>query len=140
MRRAITIGAIAVVAALAFSLWPRSDHMNHNGADKGPLAAVDLPAELSQNAQIGKEMFEANCTACHGDNAAGREDIGPPLVHIIYEPNHHSDESFQRAAAMGVRRHHWPFADMPAVDGLSREDVSMIITYIRELQRANGIE
>jgi len=28
---------------------------------------------------------------------------------------------------------------MPAVEGLTRGDIKMIIAYIRELQRANGI-
>jgi len=40
---------------------------------------------------------------------------------------------------MGVRGHHWPFGDMPPVEGVTRGDVTMIIAYIRELQRANGI-
>ena len=58
---------------------------------------------------------------------------------MIYEPSHHGDEAFQRAAAVGVRGHHWPFGDMPPVEGVTRGDVTMIIAYIRELQRANGI-
>jgi len=40
---------------------------------------------------------------------------------------------------LGVRAHHWSFGNMPAVEGLTRADVKMIIAYIRELQRANGI-
>ncbi|MDC0329233.1 c-type cytochrome, partial [bacterium] len=70
---------------------------------------VLLPDTLSKNAQIGKLAFEAKCTSCHGTNAAGRDGVAPPLVHIIYESNHHGDESFQRAVAMGVQAHHWSF-------------------------------
>jgi hypothetical protein len=40
---------------------------------------------------------------------------------------------------MGVQAHHWSFGNMPAVEGLTRGDVKMIIKYIRELQRENGI-
>ena len=58
---------------------------------------------LSQNAQIGQLGFEAKCAACHGLNAAGQDGVAPPLVHIIYEPSHHGDEAFQRAASLGVR-------------------------------------
>lgn len=107
----------------------------------GSLALVDiqLPDTLSGNVQIGRRAFEANCTARHGVNAAGRDGVAPPLVHAIYEPSHHGDESFQRAVAMGVRGHHWPFENMPPVEGLTRADVAMIVTYIRELQRANDI-
>ncbi|MFZ8875205.1 MAG: cytochrome c, partial [Paracoccaceae bacterium] len=61
------------------------------------------------------------------------------LVHKIYEPSHHGDQSFQMAVAMGVRSHHWKFGNMPAIEGLSREDVFQITQYVRELQRANGI-
>jgi mono/diheme cytochrome c family protein len=106
---------------------------------EGALANVLLPDTLSQNAQIGKLAFEVKCVSCHGTNATGQAGVAPPLVHIIYEPNHHGDESFQRAAALGVRAHHWSFGNMPAVEGLTRADVKMIIAYIRELQRANGI-
>ena len=73
-------------------------------------------------------------------NGVGQEGLAPPLVHNIYEPGHHGDEAFQRAVAVGVRRHHWPFGDMPPVEGLSRADVALIVAYIRELQSANGIE
>ena len=49
------------------------------------------------------------------------------------------DEAFQRAVANGVRAHHWPFGSMPPVEGLTRGDVQMIVAYVREMQRANGI-
>ncbi len=106
----------------------------------GALASVIVPDQLSDNAAIGKRAFEANCAACHAVNAAGQDGVAPPLIHKIYEPSHHGDESFQRAVALGVRSHHWPFGDMPAVDGVGRADVTYIIAYIRELQRANGIQ
>ena len=102
-------------------------------------ANVILLKTLSQNAQSGKRGFEAKCAACHGVNAAGQDGVAPPLVHKVYEPSHHGDESIQRAASLGVRAHHWPFGNMPAVEGLTRGDIKMIIAYIRELQRANGI-
>lgn len=104
------------------------------------IADVLLPESLSARADAGKTAFEAKCAACHGTNAAGRQDVAPPLVHMIYEPSHHGDEAFQRAVAFGVQAHHWPFGNMPAIDGLSRGQVSKIVTYIRELQRVNGID
>ncbi|MYH57910.1 MAG: cytochrome c [Boseongicola sp. SB0675_bin_26] len=104
------------------------------------LAIITVPESLSSSAQVGRVAFEAKCSVCHEGNAVGREDIAPPLVHKIYEPSHHGDEAFQRAVAIGVRQHHWPFGDMPPVEGLTRGDVAMIIAYVRELQRANGID
>lgn len=103
------------------------------------MIAVAQPDALSADAQIGKRAFESACASCHGANAAGQDGVAPPLIHKIYEPGHHGDESFQRAAAMGVRAHHWRFGDMPAVEGVTRGDVAMITAYIRELQRENGI-
>ncbi len=41
----------------------------------------------------------------------------PRLVHKIYEPNHHADFAFQRAAAQGVKAHHWKFGNMPKIEG-----------------------
>lgn len=104
-----------------------------------PMVAISVPEALSARALAGQKTWEAHCASCHGRNAAGQEGLAPPLVHIIYEPGHHGDESFQRAVALGVRAHHWPFGDMPPVEGLSRSDVAEIIAYVRELQRANGI-
>lgn len=103
------------------------------------LVAIKTPESYSKNAQIGKRLFEAKCADCHGPNAVGKAGVAPPLIHIIYEPNHHGDESFQRAVALGVRAHHWKFGNMPAVAGLTRAEVKSIIAYVRELQKHNGI-
>lgn len=103
------------------------------------LVAIKTPESYSQNAQIGQRLFEAKCADCHGPNAVGQAGVAPPLIHVIYEPNHHGDESFQRAVALGVRAHHWKFGNMPAVAGLTRAEVKFIIAYVRELQRHNGI-
>lgn len=113
---------------------------NTSGMAQGaPIVEVAIPAELSANAQIGKRVFEAKCAACHGTNAAGQNGVAPPLVHKIYEPNHHSDMAFVLAAKNGVRSHHWDFGNMPPVEGLTDGDVKMIARYVRELQAANGI-
>ncbi|MBU2891400.1 c-type cytochrome [Celeribacter halophilus] len=103
------------------------------------IVAVALPDTLSANAQIGKRAFDSVCAACHGENAAGKEGFGPPLVHKIYEPSHHGDLSFLMAAQRGVQAHHWRFGNMPPQEGVTQGDVKAIISYVRELQRANGI-
>ena len=102
-----------------------------------PAAGLILPP-LSAQATQGKVAFDANCAACHGANAAGTNK-GPPLVHDIYNPGHHADEAFYRAAAYGVRQHHWPFGNMPPQSQMTREQMDDIIRYVRELQAANGI-
>lgn len=108
-------------------------HDTHTGIS----APIKLP-DLSYTALAGKGAFDANCLACHGPNASGT-DKGPPLVHDIYNPGHHADEAFYRAAQYGVRRHHWYFGDMPPQPQITRKEMSAIVRYVRELQAANGI-
>ena len=80
----------------------------------------------------------ANCSACHGVGGVGTKQ-GPPLVHKIYEPNHHGDAAFQNAAANGVRSHHWQFGNMPKIDGVTTDDVDQIVKYVRWLQKQAGV-
>ena len=108
-------------------------------AEGASIAEVAVPAELSSEAKIGKRAFEAKCATCHGANAAGQNGVAPPLVHKIYEPNHHSDDAFVMAAKNGVQSHHWEFGNMPQIKGLTEADVKYIARYVRELQRENGI-
>ncbi|WP_136439508.1 c-type cytochrome [Pacificoceanicola onchidii] len=133
------------LVAAGIAVWTIQTHKPDTpigtGAQVGdPLAVVRLPDDMSPEARMGERAFGAACAQCHGDNGSGRNGIGPPLVHKIYEPSHHGDESFQRAVALGVRAHHWTFGDMAPVEGFTRADVKTIITYVRTLQRANGIE
>lgn len=86
----------------------------------------------------GAQIFTDNCARCHGDMADGTQ-LGPPLVHMLYEPGHHPDFTFHRAVSSGVIAHHWDFGDMPPVAGLSEDDVTKIIAHVRELQREGGI-
>lgn len=140
MEKQYIIGA-CVVAAVSTALFLQSSPPKGGGiaatVQSGAMVDVHVP-KFGSDATIGQRIFDGACAACHGTNAAGTVGVAPPLVHVIYEPNHHADEAFQRAAKLGVRSHHWRFGDMPPVDGLTRGDVKMIVTYIRELQRANG--
>ena len=97
--------------------------------------AAASPPEVAQ----GKTLFEQNCSVCHGPAGDGTTQ-GPPLVHIIYEPNHHADAAFILAARNGVRAHHWRFGDMAPLPGVTDEMVQEIVGYIRWLQRQVGIE
>lgn len=141
-RTYIVIGVCAVAALAVFTILktPPPDAPGPEATSSGgAIVTVEIPP-IEGNAVIGQRIFETACAACHGINAVGIEGSAPPLVHVIYEPSHHGDEAFQRAIVNGVRSHHWRFGNMPPVEGLTRGDVTMIVTYIRELQRANGIQ
>lgn len=109
-------------------------------AQGAPIVDVRVPETLGPEASVGRTIYDAKCASCHGRDGAGQDKVAPPLIHRIYEPSHHGDESFQMAAKAGVRAHHWPFGNMPPVEGLTRGDVAMIVAYVREVQRANGID
>ena len=127
--------AVFTVAGCGAEEPPQYDAGASSGGDL-PVT-VTVPA-LSEKAQAGEIVFNANCALCHGANAAGTG-LGPPLVHKIYEPSHHQDFSFRNAVQNGVQAHHWQFGNMPPAPQVAEDDIERIICYVRELQRANGI-
>ncbi|WP_138934975.1 c-type cytochrome [Roseovarius arcticus] len=143
-------GAIVfAVIALVAGAWylTQSGNEGRPAASEKPaelpgdaIAFVSVPATFSQKEQIGSRAYDAVCAACHGENAQGKQGVAPPLVHKIYETNHHGDMSFVLAAQNGVRAHHWRFGNMPAVKGVTQEDVLDVVAYVRALQRENGIK
>jgi mono/diheme cytochrome c family protein len=125
--------AIALTLSLAFGASPLA------ATEQRPMVDVVLPDSLTAEAALGRMTFAAQCAQCHGQNGAGNAGFGPPLIHKIYEPSHHGDYSFVLAVTRGVRSHHWRFGDMAPVEGMTEDRVAPIITFIREVQRANGI-
>ena len=101
---------------------------------KSAVGGGTVPPEL----QVGEAKFNGHCSACHGPQATGTQQ-GPPLVHKIYEPNHHGDAAFLRAAEFGVKAHHWEFGNMPKIDAVTPGDVEQITRYVRWLQQQAGI-
>ncbi len=120
---------IAVIAAAG--IW-------YAGTTRQAEAVEVRMPKLSTMAQAGQRSFVKNCAQCHGVKAGGT-DKGPPLIHKIYEPNHHGDASFLRAVSAGTPQHHWPFGDMPPQPQVRRMETQAIIQFVREVQRANGI-
>lgn len=132
-----TAGYLALAAALAGAALLGWNAFAPASRTEAGLVTVAVPA-LSAAARAGKRDFDASCASCHGPSGAG-SDRGPPLIHDIYNPGHHADESFLLAARHGVRRHHWRFGDMPPQPQVSAAQMRAIVRYVRELQAANGI-
>ena len=120
---------------LIYIFWP----ITKNASKNSSLTTITLPKILTASAQNGKRIYDVKCAHCHGENAVGQNKVAPPLIHKIYESNHHGDESFQRAVALVVSSHHWPFGNIPSIEGITRNDVKLIISYIRKIQNINGI-
>ena len=133
MVAAVSLIALAAIVGLGFLALS-----NRPGEGDQAGTADVKPAQLSEEGKAGEALFKANCMACHGERGAGTN-LGPPLVHDIYNPGHHSDQAFYLAAATGVRQHHWTYGDMPPQPQVTREDVTLIVRYVREMQEANGI-
>lgn len=105
----------------------------------GSDAASVETAGSGEASNLGAEVYATSCASCHGADLKGTEK-GPSHLSIVYEPNHHSDESFRSAIANGAQQHHWDFGDMAAVEGLSDDDVEAVIAFIRSEQERQGFE
>jgi mono/diheme cytochrome c family protein len=125
----VVVGVLALgVGAIATRwIWP--------GGAAGTGVTVQAFSALAAQ---GKIAFDASCARCHGANGSGTAK-GPPLVNDIYNPGHHGDAAFFRAAKRGVPQHHWPFGDMPPRPEVTDPQLAAIVRYMRELQEANGI-
>ena len=79
-----TLAVVAVVALGAGIIITRF----LGGPTQGVVVAVEVPG-LSPTAERGKLAYDANCAQCHGENGAGT-DLGPSLIHDIYNPGHNA--------------------------------------------------
>jgi mono/diheme cytochrome c family protein len=138
MRFNISVSEVVIVAIVVAGLGVTGWRLFGTGSTGTAQPGSTVVPQLSAAAQAGRIAFDANCAQCHGANGGGTPQ-GPPLVHDIYNPGHHSDESFSYAARNGVQAHHWAFGNMPPQPQVSDELLAQIVRYVRELQQANGI-
>jgi mono/diheme cytochrome c family protein len=133
-RRLIPLAVIVLLIAIGYisSSWMQRER-------RTAARRLVLVPELSEAERAGAKAFGLHCAGCHGRDAGGT-DTGPTLVDPIYRPAHHADVSFVLAVRHGVAAHHWSFGKMPPVPGVNADDLASIIRYVRELQRANGVE
>jgi len=136
--RAILRGMVGVLCGLVWVGCSESGSNALEPSGSGSMAQVSAQSELPTEFKGGETKFNTFCAPCHGAQGTGTGQ-GPPLVHKIYEPSHHADIAFQRAAAQGVKSHHWKFGNMPKIEGVTADDVTQIIGYVRWLQRQAGI-
>jgi len=118
---AVTAAVVAAVAAASC-------------ASSSPEAA---PTTTGVSQQRGAEVYAAKCAQCHGTELQGT-DSGPSHLSAVYQPSHHSDESFRRAVRQGSPQHHWRFGPMPPIEDVSGSDLESVIAFVRAQQRERG--
>lgn len=97
-------------------------------------AVEPIPADAD-----GATVYALRCASCHGDDLRGT-DKGPSQLSIVYEPNHHGDDSYRAAIRNGVPQHHWGFGNMPVIEDITDEQIELVISYVRNQQEALGFE
>ncbi len=95
------------------------------------------PPPSSLSVEQGLVAFAGECARCHGQLARGTE-RGPNLIHRYYGPSARSDAQFRRAVREGMPAR-GGYGAMPAAPDVSKRRLERMITFLRELQRANGI-
>lgn len=98
-----------------------------------------IPPQDPELVKLGDDLYQASCAECHGSDLRGT-DRGPSHLSSVYEPNHHVDVAFLLAVQRGTPAHHWNFGSMPPITGLTPEDVTAIVAFVREQQRLQGFE
>ena len=140
----LVVSGLFWVLSVGCSSEGEKSHSSPSTMETNEVNSISLSEEdqsvilVPKEFRSGEERFNVLCSRCHGLHARGTGN-GPPLVHKIYEPSHHGNFTFQRAAAQGVRAHHWEFGNMPKIVDASPDDVILIIQYVRWLQREAGI-
>ena len=139
-RKQLVVLGVACVLGLGCSPADEGTSAKMSSTEMGKSKPIESVSQITvpKQYQPGEDRFNTLCARCHGIHAKGTK-AGPPLVHKIYEPSHHGDFAFLRAAAQGVRAHHWKFGNMPKIVDATPEDVKQIIPYVRWLQREAGI-
>ncbi|MCF6273438.1 MAG: cytochrome c [Rhodobacteraceae bacterium] len=133
MKKILTWVLVAV-AVIGGGLW-----LSQTKPAEGPLSAGEIIVpSFTALAAEGEKVYLNSCAACHGVNLAGTND-GPSLLDFVYRPAHHSDYAFVSAVQNGVTAHHWNFGNMPRQTQVTDEELVRVISYIREVQRANGL-
>src|SRR5918998_3610531 len=134
LRRAAVAAWLAAAIGLAACSGDSDAEDSGDGSDSGGDSGA-----ASGDLALGAEVYAQSCASCHGDDLRGT-DRGPSHLSIVYEPGHHSDESFRAAIRDGAPQHHWRFGDMPPVEGLDHDQIDAVIAYVREVQEREGFE
>lgn len=106
------IGVICVAVVAGF-VGERLSRLQFGFAEP-PMTRAEL---------AGETLYGTSCAVCHGDPRQGAGPRGPALVSGPYGPGAVGLAQISRAVLIGS-------GAMPAMDGISREDVQAISDYL----------
>src|SRR5579862_2850983 len=117
----------AAFEGLALLLGLASLQAQNTGFHNAPESAKEMknPVEGSQNAEIGKRLYMANCSRCHGPNAEGSGNI-PALVDGVLEST--SDGEIFWFVTNGDKK-----SGMPSFAKLPEQQRWQLVTYVKGL-------
>jgi mono/diheme cytochrome c family protein len=106
-------------------------------------AVVDSPSSLSEDAQMGKKLFQSNCASCHNKNMKDNM-TGPALAGVEERWSKYPKEdlyNYIRESQKMINSGHpqalivwedWKPNVMSNFPNLSDEDIEAILSYIKE--------
>ena len=149
--RVVALTALALLAAVSVACSSSPAEVSPTPASAvSPVSAASpvLTASPVPAPPKGREVFRANCAACHGVDAAGQPDwhisnpdgtLPPPPLNGDGHTWHHGDGLLYRVVKLGGQQFEDPrFPDfksaMPAFgDQLTHEEIIEVLTYIKSL-------
>ena len=135
-RQGFLLGAAVTGLAAALACSPAEEPP---GASARPTAAASSPAKTVTPAMSarGREIYQANCTACHGEGGKGD---GPGAGVLKPPPRDHTDHTYMSTLTdkeiadvirMGGAIRGRPL--MPSHPQISGADMEALVAYIRTL-------
>ena len=83
--RVLGYATAVALALMMMACGAESDSPGATMESQADHSVLVTDAALSDTGRAGEEVFNANCSVCHGVGATGTE-RGPTLIHRIYHP------------------------------------------------------
>lgn len=132
-RSPIIFMAAAAITAISISV------VVLNRDDRRSIKATVTVPELNVAQTRGREIFNGTCATCHGIDAIGDTDTGPPLMHPYYRMETLPSDMVRRAIILGKAQDKWKYGHMPAQIKLSENEISDVVKYFDAMRENNSL-
>ncbi|MCK5444106.1 MAG: cytochrome c [Rhodospirillaceae bacterium] len=107
--------------------------------DRRSIKATITVPQLNVAETRGREIFNGTCATCHGIDAIGDTDIGPPLMHPYYRMEIFPSDMVRRAIMLGKAQDKWKYGHMPAQIKLNENEITDVMKYFDALRENNSL-